>query len=110
MNLWMGPNFIVHSPEGIVPDEHLPEDVRAAIGLLMQLNRMGCRYMVDDGRLLVSNAKHLEAELKKHKQMIIALLGPRPQEPCRGGCGKAMPAGQMCMQCATRTATEGKRL
>jgi hypothetical protein len=103
------PNFIVVSPEGTVPDEELPEDVRAAVALLMQINREGARYMATADQLLYTGPKRFIPELQARRSTIIALLGPAPQEPCRGGCGKDMPAGQMCAPCATRVAIEGRK-
>jgi hypothetical protein len=36
-----------------------------------------------------------------------AATAPRPaREPCRAGCGKDMPAGQSCFECATRIAMD----
>jgi hypothetical protein len=103
------PNFVVVSPEGVVPDQELPEDVRAAMDLLMAINRCGGHYMASDGQLHYSGPPRFKQALRAQRAVIIALLGPAPKEPCRGGCGKDMPAGQMCAPCATHVAIEGKR-
>jgi hypothetical protein len=111
MNLWLGPNSIAHSAEGVVPDDQLPAAHRKAVELLMQLNRAGCRYMAANGRLLVYGPKAARSnpELKAHKETIIALLTSHPEEPCKGGCGKLLPAGQSCIECAIRMAMEGAK-
>jgi hypothetical protein len=49
MSFRLLPNFVVVSPEGVVPDQELPEDVSAAVDLLMAVNRCGGHYMVSDG-------------------------------------------------------------
>jgi hypothetical protein len=107
MNLWLLPNFIVASAEGIVPDHQQPEVIRQAINLLQELNRAGCRYRVDGGFLHYAGPDCYLPALCVDRETIVLLLSPPPPEPCRGGCGKPMSPGQRCVPCATQAVREG---
>jgi hypothetical protein len=63
------------------------------------------RIWLADGQLHYSGPrppKDLLADLKCHREELLAYLAPDPPEPCRGGCGKTMPTGQSCFECAVR--------
>jgi hypothetical protein len=74
MTFRMLPNFVIVSAEGVVADEELPADVRAAMGLLMAINRCGGRYMVANANLHYSGPARFKQSLRAQRAMIITLL------------------------------------
>src|SRR5919106_6753883 len=78
--------------------------------LLQDVNRCGghymisygnVHYMISYGNVHYSGPGRFKQALREHREVIVSLLSPAPKELCRGGCGKPMPAGQACFECAT---------
>jgi hypothetical protein len=77
--------------------------------LIVRVGDCGGRLWTMDGTLRYSGPRlpaDLLAELKAHREDLLAYMAAPPREHCRGGCGKLLPAGQMCIPCAICSVAE----